>query len=262
MKNLNTYIFELLANGRYFFTKEDILSKLSLTAQQFKYQAYRLSQKKFIKRLIHDFYMIIPAEHKNLGGLPPHWIIDSLMRYLGEDYYIALLSSASIYGATEQQPMVYQVITNAQRRNIKLARSIIEFHSFKECEFAATDKISSPAGYAQISTKEQTMLDLIRFYNVCGYLSNCANVIKELAKQCDEASFIKVVQNEKNNAVLQRLGFILEITDNKNLSTLLRQELSNRIIQQVYLRPDFQVKTGEYNEDFKIIINDEIELEE
>lgn len=261
MKNLSACIFELLANGRYFFTKEDILSKLSLSKEQFKYQAYRLSKKKFIKRLVRDFYMIIPAEHKNLGGLPPHWIIDSLMRYLGEDYYIALLSSASIYGATNQQPMVFQVITKVQRRSIKLQRGIIEFHSFKECGFAAKDKISSPAGYAQISTKEQTIIDLIRFYNVCGYLSNCANVIKELAKQCNESSFAKVVEHEKNNAVLQRLGHVLEITDNKNLSSLISKELGSRIIQQVYLRPDFQVVTGKYNENFKIIINDEIELE-
>ena len=85
MMYLKDYILELLADGRYFFTKEDILSKLLITEQQFKYQAYRLSQKKMIKRLIRDFYMIIPAEHSHIGGLPPHSIIDHLMKYLGQD---------------------------------------------------------------------------------------------------------------------------------------------------------------------------------
>jgi hypothetical protein len=60
-----------------------------MTEKQFKYQAYKLSQKKLIKRLICDFYMIIPAEHSNIGSLPPHWIIDSLMKYLKQDYYNA-----------------------------------------------------------------------------------------------------------------------------------------------------------------------------
>ena len=60
----------------------------------------------------HDFFMIIPAEYQKLGSLPPHWVIDSLMRYLKQDYYIGLLSAASFYGATEQQPMTFQVITD------------------------------------------------------------------------------------------------------------------------------------------------------
>lgn len=259
---LKDYILELLADGKYFFTKGDILSKLSITEQQFKYQAYRLSRKRMIKRLIRDFYMIIPAEHSHIGSLPPNWIIDSLMKYLEQDYYIGLLSAAAIYGATHQQPMVFQVITTSPRRIIRLERINIEFHSFKECSLAARERISSQAGYANISTKEQTIVDLIRFYNVCGYLSNCAGVIKELALQCLEVAFMEVIQKESNNSVLQRLGYILEITEHQNFSSIIARELSKRHIQQIILRPDLKNKTGMYNEKFKLIINDEIELDE
>jgi predicted transcriptional regulator of viral defense system len=259
---LKDYMFQLLSDGKYFFTKREILSKLSINEQQFKYQAYRLAQKKMIRRLVRDFYMIIPAEHSHMGGLPPHWIIDHLMKFLGQDYYIALLSAASIYGSTHQQPMVFQVITTHPSRNIKLERSCIEFHSFKECSLAAREQISSPTGYANISTKEQTMIDLVRFYNACGYLSNCAGVIKDLAQECDDAAFKKVIQKESNNSVLQRLGYILELTEHNKLSILIANELSKRNIQQISLRPDLRDKAGTYNERFKLIINDEVELEE
>lgn len=222
----------------------------------------RLSQKKIIKRLIRDFYMIIPAEHSHIGSLPPHWIIDSLVKYLEQDYYIGLLSAAAIYGATHQQPMVFQVMTTSPRRSIKLERVNIEFHSFKECCLAAKEKISTPAGYANISIKEQTIVDLIRFYNVCGYLSNCAGVIKELAQHCKNEAFTEVIQKESNNSVLQRLGYILYITEHQNLSDILEQELSKRNTQQIVLRPDLKNNTGIYNEKFKLIINDDIELDE
>lgn len=259
---LKDYISQLLADGKYFFTKKDILSTLSIADQQFKYQAYRLSQKKIIKRLIRDFYMIIPAQYSHIGSLPPHWMIDHLMKYLNQDYYIGLLSAAAIYGATHQQPMVFQVITTSPRRIINLERINIEFHSFKECSLAAQEQISSQAGYANISTKEQTIVDLIRFYSACGYLGNCATVIKELAQQCRKKNFRDVIQKESNNSVLQRLGYILELIEHQNFSSIIAQELSKRHIQQIFLRSDLKKNTGIYNEKFKLIINDEIELDE
>jgi predicted transcriptional regulator of viral defense system len=174
-----------------------------------------------------------------------------------------MLSAASMYGATNQQPMVFQVITTLPRRNIKLERTEIEFYSFKESILASKEKISSPAGYANISTKEQTIVDLVRFYDSCGYyLSNRANVIKELLSENDTKEFKKVISNEKTTSVLQRLGYILEIVNYTNLSAIVLQELSHRNTQQIYLSPDSKVKTGNYNSKFKVIINNKIELEE
>ncbi len=42
--------------------------------------------------------------------------------------YIGLLSAASMYGATNQQPMSFQIITTKMRRSIALERGFIKFH--------------------------------------------------------------------------------------------------------------------------------------
>lgn len=128
---LKNHILILLTRGKHFFSKQEVISQLGLSQNQFRLQAYRLAQKKAIKKLTHDFFIIIPAEHYNFGSLPPHWIVDPLMKHLGQDYYIGLLSAASLYGTTEQQPMTFQVITNKQTKNIKLERGGIEFHPSK-----------------------------------------------------------------------------------------------------------------------------------
>ena len=164
MKTLYDYILTLLANGKFFFTKQEATSILALNETQFRFQAYRLSQKKLIKRLASDFFMIISPEYQNLGSLPPLWIVDPLMNYfkLQDEYYVGLLSAASLYGATEQQPMVFQVIASKKIKTISLERTTIEFHQSKECASAQKSTRTVSTGYVKVSTREQTMLYLAR----------------------------------------------------------------------------------------------------
>lgn len=260
MKTLNSYILDLLAQGKYFFTKQDALISLGINPNQFKYQAYRLTSKKLIKRVTYDFFMIISAEYRYIGSLPSHWIINSLMEHLDQEYYIGLLSAASLFGATEQQPMTFQVITNKTTKSIHLERTSIEFHTFKYCMLAQKTTISTPAGYVKISTREQTMLDLIRFYAVAGYLSNVALVIKNLAQECDYEKLTAALAHEQTKSILQRLGYILEITHFRELAQLVEQELAKRKIEYVLLRPDFEKKTGKRNSRWKLILNDTLEI--
>lgn len=260
MKYLHDYTNTLLAEGKFFFTKQEAMSLLELNPTQFRFQAYRLLKKKAIKRLRHDFFMIIPAEYYHLGSLPPHWIIDPLMRYLKQDYYIALLSAASFYGATEQQPMVFQVITNKQTRSIKLERGSIEFYVLKDCSLSTTNLLTVNTGYVKISSKEQTAIDLVKFYKVSGYLSNVALVIKTLAEDEDLSKLDIVIAHEKNNSALQRLGYILENVGFPQLANIVDLELKKRSIQYIYLQPDSHKEDGFKDKRWKLIINDSLEF--
>ena len=261
MKSLKEFIASQLAVGKSFFVKEDALRVLGITPEQFKYQAYRLSQKKALKRLASDFYMIVPPEYYNWGAMPPMMFIDHLMKYLNKDYYVGLLSAASVYGATHQQPMSFQVITPTTMKNIKLKRGLVEFHAYKGCESAIKQSITVQTGYVQVSSKEQTMLDLIRFYKASGYLDNVALVIKDLAGECDPHELSKAIKSEKENPLLQRLGYILKFTGFLKLANIVDQELKKRKLRYVLLKPEFHRKIGKKLEAWKLIINDTLELE-
>ncbi len=261
METLKIYINNLLAQGKYFFSKHDVMLELSLEQSQFRFQAYRLLKKGLIRKLTYNFFMIIPAEYHQLGTLPPHWIVDALMKHLKQEYYIGLLSAASLYGATEQQPMVFQVITEKMVKNMTLGRSEIEFHRFKDCLISSKAQLTVPTGYVNISTKEQTMVDLVRFYKASGYLSNVALVIKSLSLECDSLLLAEVIKHEKNKTVLQRLGYILEFVEQPDLAKILGKELSVRKIEYISLRPDHHTQDGEKVSRWKIVVNDPLELE-
>lgn len=260
MKSLKEYINALLTNGKYFFSRQDALKELGLTPSQFRFQAYRLSQKKAIRRLWGDFFMIVPAEYFHLGSLPSHWIIAPLMKYLNQEYYIGLLSAASLYGATEQQPMTFHVITNKTTKPIQLERGNIEFHSFKNCSSSLVTTIQAPTGTAKISKKEQTLVDLLRFYDSCGHLNNVAAVIKSLAPECDPKTLAQVAKNEKTTSLLQRLGYILELVKFSKLAEIIEHELFRRTTKYILLQPDFPTKEGIKLSRWKLIVNDTLEL--
>jgi predicted transcriptional regulator of viral defense system len=261
MESLKNYIVTQLGVGGNFFTKQNALKALNISQSQFKYQAYRLAKKRMIKRLANDFYMIIPPEYYHLGGLPPLWFIDQLMKYLGQEYYVGLLTASSLYGATEQQPMVFQVVIDKRMRSINLKRGLIEFHTYRDCKSVIKTRFLVPTGFAYISDREQTMLDLIRFYKACGYMSNVALVIKTLAEKCNPQALEAAVKNEKSSPVLQRLGYILEYVDFPTLAEIISLELQSRNIKNVLLRPDFHDKQGKRLDTWKLIINDTLEIE-
>ncbi len=262
MKTLKDYTLVLLADGKYFFSKEETLQALKLNENQFRLQAFRLYQAKGLKNLGHGFFMIIPPEYHHLGSLPPHWIVDPLMKYLNHNYYIGLLSAASLYGCTEQQPMTFQVITDKHMRPIDLERGGIEFHYREDCSLVSKEQLTVPSGYAKISTKEQTLVDLVRFHSVCGHLSNVALIIRDLGENCMPQALAQVVKSEKMKSALQRLGYILELVGFSDLAMVVESELNQRRVFVTLLRPDFHVKKGERVHRWKIILNDTLEINE
>lgn len=262
MKTIKDYIPFLLADGKYFFSKKEATLALGLNHNQFRLQIFRLHQKKIIKNLGHGLFMIIPPEYRHLGSLPPHWIIDPLMKYLHRDYYIGLLSAASLYGATEQQPMTFQVITDKQMKSLELERGSIEFHCYKDCSLASKEQITAPTGYTKISTKEQTLVDLVRFHPVCGYLSNVAIIIRELSESCKPEALLHVIELERTKTVLQRLGYILELVGFSELAMAIEHELARRQVYETLLRPDFHIKEGKRVNRWKLILNDTLEIDE
>jgi hypothetical protein len=47
--------------------------------------------------------VVVPPEYREAGCPPASWFIHDLMRFLGQPYYVALLTAAAIHGAAHQQ---------------------------------------------------------------------------------------------------------------------------------------------------------------
>src|ERR1700691_5575594 len=121
-KNLNEYIQEIQSKGEYTFTYENALNALKIADEALRMSLHRLQAKKAIIRIHEKFYLIVPLEYRKAGALPPTWFVDALMSYLNCNYYVGLLSAASLQGAGHQQPQQFQVVVNKILRPIQKLR--------------------------------------------------------------------------------------------------------------------------------------------
>ncbi|MDA8126752.1 MAG: hypothetical protein M0009_16390 [Deltaproteobacteria bacterium] len=105
------------------------------------------------------------------------------MRFLGQPYYLGILSAAAIHGAAHQQPMLFQVVTDRPTRSVQAGRVRIGFHMGRHVEQASVVDIQTETGSMRVSTPEATAFDLVRFAPAAGHIGNIASVLGELAEK-------------------------------------------------------------------------------
>lgn len=262
--SLLQYIEHIQTLGEYWFSRKNALKALSLKETSFTRAAHRLIESGKLKRIRGDFYIIIPPEYRAVGSLPASWFIDALMKHLNQDYYIGLLTAASLDGASHQQPMVFQVITNKPIRPIQAGKLIIEFFYKKEISPVFIRPVKTVSGSMSVSTPEMTAFDLIKYMDSCGHLNHVGTVLLELLEKINLDILTSLLNNECVEIVsAQRLGYLLEflkpdIDLSDFLNELKKKELRYRLLIPMASHEPILYK----DERWKILVNANVEPDE
>lgn len=262
-EKLSSFTKELLQQGRYCFEKKEALNRLGSSKQAFANASNRLAKKTEIALVKEGFYIIIPPQYQTLGCLPVDWFIDDLMKYLDQPYYISLLSAASYYGATHQQPQKFQVMTNKQTRSITIGQISIEFITNRRMPCIGIKQINSYTSQINVSCPELTIIDVCNYSEHSGYIHNVAQIVSDLADSIDLTLLDNVLsETHVKKTVLQRLGFLLELTDNKKISDIVYKYLSlKKPINYIWLAPSENLEILEKDKRWKVNINERVELD-
>ena len=262
-EKLSLFIKELLQQGRYSFEKKEALNRLRSSAQAFASASSRLAKKTELALVKEGFYIIIPPQHHSLGCLPVDWFIDDLMRYLDQPYYISLLSAASYYGATHQQPQKFQIMTNKQTRPVAIGKISIEFITNSRMPCIGIRQVNSYTSQINVSCPELTIIDVCNYSEHSGYIHNVAQIVSDLADSIDLTLLDSVLsETHVKKTVLQRLGFLLELTDNIKISDIVYKYLSlKKPINYIWLAPSENLEILEKDKRWKVNINERVELD-
>lgn len=260
--HLSEFINQLQSIGRYTFTLKEVQAIHTTVSLNTIHQTIkRLADKKRVIRVKKHFYTIIPIEYQQSGSLPASWYIDNLMRYLNLPYYIGILSAASIYGTTHQQPQEFQVITTKPIRSIRIGRSFIHFYVKKSWDADQVRLEKVPTGTMAISNPELTALDLVRYPYAAGYWNNIASIVQILQESLSNDLLLKLAEKEPIT-LFQRLGYLME---HDNQVTTLTENLNKMIARKKpryqLLDPEKNSPVLERNERWRLIINTTIEEE-
>jgi predicted transcriptional regulator of viral defense system len=156
-------------------------------------------------------YVAIPPEFRSWGAVPAAHFVDPMMRHLGHDYYVCLLSAAEIHGFAHQHPQVFQVMTPARLRDRAFGRVRIEFITSMHTSDRPADVVNTPTGTIRVSTPEATVLDLVSFPNASGALFNVATIIGDmLIEDALDISRLAEIAASYPVSVVQRTGWVLD----------------------------------------------------
>ncbi len=247
------------SQGSYFFTRVEALKELKISAMAFRQAVVRLAEKNRIIRVHGGFYVIIPLEYVASGILPAEWFIDDLMQYVGQPYYVGLLSAAILHGAAHQQPQQYHVVTTKPVRETRLKSLALKFFVKKGFSNTSVARIKAQTGFIAVSTPEATALDLVRYARSIGGLDRALTVLQELGEVLHADKLVEAAQSDGNVTYAQRLGWLLEKAGYSDLT----HDLAKWIIQKkpfpAKLEPSSPIKGATLDTRWNLLLNAVVE---
>jgi len=264
---LANWIDDLQKDGRICFSLTEAKGRFpSHSAAALKNALTRLASKKKTASVWKGFYTIIPIEYQSKGIVPEVYYIDWLMKYLERDYYISLLNAAAFYGSAHQQPQEFTVVTTPPSLRSKHKKGIkINFNNKAAILEQFTEQRKTPTGYIRISSPELTATDLIQFEKEIGGINRAAMVLSELAESCDFSKLSNEFFMYVPIPVIQRLGYIIdEVLEYHSQAADLYSCVGKYAIpfRKTPLKTGKANMNGIVNEKWKIIINEQIEINE
>jgi predicted transcriptional regulator of viral defense system len=257
---LSAYVDRLHASGRYTFTRPQAQRETRSTPLALESALRRSRANRRIATPRRGFHVIVPIEYRDAGAPPPTWFIDDLMSFLGQPYYVGLLTAAALHGASHQQPMVFQVITDRPTRPARVGRARIAFHAARNVERVPTLRKTTDTGTLRVSTAEVTAFDLVRFAGAAGHLDNVATAIGELAEHLSATKLAQIAPLYALSDV-QRLGFILELVGADEKAASLEHWLDEQRVRIVPLARGRKAARGRTDPRWRVIRNVDIEVD-
>lgn len=257
---LTDYVDALQATGRYTFTSDDVMAATGQSSVAIQNALRRLKQRKRIASPHRGFHVIVPMEYRSAASPPPSWFVDDLMGHLGRQYYVGILTAASLHGAGHQQPMVFQVIADHAVRTMTAGRSTIEMHTSRAVGDMPVKRVQTETGTMAVASPETTAFDLVRFTSAAGHWSNVATVLTELAEVLEGDRLVEIAPHVRLPDV-QRLGWLLTFIGEGDRAAPLAAWLSPRRTPIVCLRSDQPADGFPTDPTWKLIPNERLEID-
>lgn len=259
-QSLAEYVDDLQVRGRYAFTTVEAQRTTELRRDALKKSLSRLERQKRIVVVRRGFCVIVPLEYQASGIIPPGWFIGDLMKFLGQPYYVALLSAAEIHGAAHQRPQTYQVITSRPTRDVVAAGLRIRF--FKKEKLTATPTIPTRTftGDIPVSNPAATAFDLVAYARRVGRLNRVMTVLQELGESIEADSLVTAAKTVES-ACVQRTGWLLDKAGFEPVTGKLNQWFMSHATKMVALDPSRQAKGCVREPKWRVIVNAGVEGE-
>ena len=226
----DAFINQRLALGRVAFPLADLVKDTGLSVTAARNQLLRLKNRVTRVSPRQQFFLIVSPEHRAMGAPPVAWWLHDYFQWLGEPYYLALQSAASLLGSNPQALQVTQVMTKIPRRALEIGRIRVQFFVKRTMEQTPMQPLANAYAPLLVSTPEATTFDLVQYAARIGGIGRAAETIAPLLPLMRPAELRRVLKIEDEPATAQRLGFVLETLKAINLARVVQDWLPSDLV--------------------------------
>ena len=243
-----SYLLSYLAeNRKNVFGLKDVEKVLNCNYESAKVTVSRLVKKGWVERIGKGKYLIIPLSAGTKSEYAEHeFIIASLFK----PGYIGYWSALNYYGFSEQIPNKIFVASPKRLKNREIFGIKYKFVYLSERKFFGFQELRLSGFKIRISDKEKTIIDCLDKPKYCGGIEE---IVKAIYFARDELNFNKIIRygiRMNNNAIIKRIGFILDLFGFEEEKKL------RRFVGKSYaiLEPS-KPKKGRFNSKWRLVIN-------
>lgn len=256
------YINDLVRHGKYSFSIEQAQKALGKSRKAIFSSIEHFLVKGELASPARGFYVIVSPEYQVLGCLPAEQFIPALMDYWNRRYYAGLLTAARYHGAAHQAVQVFQVMMEGRSKPaMNCGKVKIQFIANQHLSETPIQTIATPKSMLKVSTPEGTAMDLFNYPHQAGGLNHIVTVLAELQAAMNPEKLLLLIKNQPTLAWKQRLGYLLEKIEAKELVQVLKNYLSQQArVDYIPLMSGIEEpKNATRNATWKIIENATVE---
>ena len=269
MASLESYLDDLLARGRAYFSRDEVAAALGLKPSALAAAITRAINKRRLANPRHGFFLVLRPEDQIAGAPDPVKWIDPLMKHQGIDYRISLLRAAAFHGSSHQASMVFQAVVPSQLRGFELGRHRLQFLYQAPAAFAQVNKpdlvgqVKSDAGFAKVAGVELTLLDCLRYFHKAAGINGVAQIVKDIGAKASPRLLAKAAVAYEN-ATVRRLGYLLDLAQHARQADALQvfvKQAKTALPLDPAVRPlKVLAQARERNPKWKLLVNEVVEI--
>lgn len=173
-------------------------------------------------------WLIVPPEHAHYGAPPVSWWLDECLRDVEPHHYLALLSAARHWGSGHYARQSTQVMVSRPRLESAVGKLRLEYITKRNIQSTPVLTVNSQGGTLRVSTREATLLDLVRHNQEVGGMEAIARVAHDFRDETKPALLLAALQALDQASAAQRLGLVLEILGQTDAAQVLDDWLRAR----------------------------------
>jgi len=217
---------------------------------------FYLIQKKWVLPLKRGLYAIVPLDI-GVRGAEDFIVHDFVIAsHLTRPYYIAFWYALNYHGLSDQIPNTIFIATTKALKSLEILNSKFAFVTLNKNKFIGVEKIEIDGQDIAISNINKTVADCLDHPEHAGGTEEVARAIYFNNKELNFNKIKTYALKMKNMTIFKRLGYILEKV---GILEEFRNIFKDLALTKGYSKLDtISKKKGNYNEQWKLLINAEI----